>query len=377
MKKLLLKITFVFFSCFLTSVIHAEENENIIKLSVTEPKIDRYVEVLNIPGIFVAKNEISIGSPLQQQMVTAVFVEEGQWVEKNQLLATLESPLQTAAVMQLKAETEKATAYIQQQKVLAEQAQKELTRLSALANKGVISANDFEKAKSETLAKKAKSETLAKKAELEAIRAELRQLNAQLAREQSQEDKSKIIAPVAGVISERHAMNGTLSDNALLFKIIENNEIEFEANAHLSELSQINHSSDVKVKDYTNKELSGVIRFISSKIDTYSQLGKIRVSLTDKHNHRIGEMGVMVYTQQPQQRMTLPYSAIRTEANGIRNIFIVNHDRRIEIQSVDIGGVYNGRVEILSPLSTDIKVVAYAQAFLSQGDLVVPMKDIQ
>lgn len=368
MKKLLLKITFVFFSCFLISVIYAEENENIIKLSVTEPKIDRYVEVLNIPGIFVAKNEVSIGSPLQQQMVTAVFVEEGQWVEKNQLLATLESPLQTAAVMQLKAETEKATAYIQQQKVLAEQAQKELTRLSTLANKGVISANDFEKAR---------SETLAKKAELEASRAELRQLNAQLAREQSQEDKSKIIAPVAGVISERHAMNGTLSDNALLFKIIENNEIEFEANAHLSELSRINHSSDVKVKDYTNKEVSGVIRFISSKIDTYSQLGKIRVSLIDKHNHRIGEMGVMAYTQQPKQRMTLPYSAIRTEANGIRNIFIVNHDRRIEIQPVDIGGVYNGRVEILSPLSTNIKVVAYAQAFLSQGDLVVPMKDIQ
>lgn len=356
------------FCCLTTSTIYAEDNENTLKLSVTQPKVDHYIEVLNVPGIFVAKNEISIGSPLQQQIVTAVFVEEGQWVEKNQLLATLESPIQTATVMQLKAETEKATAYIQQQKVLAEQAQKELTRLSSLANRGVISVNDFEKAK---------SETLAKKAELEASRAELRQLKAQLDREQSQEDKSKIIAPVSGVISERHAMNGSLSDNTLLFKIIENNEIEFEANAHLSELSRINRSSEVKVKDYSNQEVFGEIRFISSKIDTHSQLGKIRVSLKDKHNHRIGEMGVMVYTQQPQQKTTLPYSAIRTKPNGTRNIFIVNRDGKVEIQSVDIGSVQNGRVEILSPLATDINVIAYAQAFLSQDDIVIPVKDTQ
>ncbi|WP_247709290.1 hypothetical protein [Morganella morganii] len=46
----------------------------------------------------MAKNEIAIGSPLQQQTVTAVFAGEGQQMEKNQLLATLESPLQSAAV---------------------------------------------------------------------------------------------------------------------------------------------------------------------------------------------------------------------------------------------------------------------------------------
>lgn len=43
--------------------------------------------------------------------------------------------------MQLKAETEKATAYIQQQKVLAEQAQKELTRLSSLASNHSVRNN--------------------------------------------------------------------------------------------------------------------------------------------------------------------------------------------------------------------------------------------
>ena len=93
----------------------------------------------------MARNEIAIGSPLQQQTVTAVFAEEGQPVEKNQLLATLESPLQSAAVRQLQAETEKAAAYIRQQSVLAAQSQRDLTRMTKLARSGVISASEFEK----------------------------------------------------------------------------------------------------------------------------------------------------------------------------------------------------------------------------------------
>lgn len=98
---------------------------------------------------------------------------------ENQLLAILESPIQNASVSQLQAETEKATAYIKQQKVVAEQAQKELSRLTPLAKTGAISTNDFEKAKSESLAALAL---------LDASKAELRQLQAQLVKEKSQQE---------------------------------------------------------------------------------------------------------------------------------------------------------------------------------------------
>lgn len=126
-----------------------------VRVSVTHPQIIRSAPVITLPGKFVARNEIAIGSPLQQQTVTAVFAEEGQPVEKNQLLATLESPLQSAAVRQLQAETEKAAAYIRQQSVLAAQSQRDLTRMTKLARSGVISASEFEKAKSDTQAQRA------------------------------------------------------------------------------------------------------------------------------------------------------------------------------------------------------------------------------
>ena len=339
-----------------------------MRLSVTNPQQTMAIDVVNIPGKFVAKNEVSIGSPLQQQRVTAVFVEEGEWVEKGQLLATLESPLQSAAVKQLQAETEKATAYIKQQQALTAQSQKELQRLMPLAKTGVISANEFGKAKSEALSQQAL---------LEASRAELRQLQAQLTREQSQEDKSKIIAPVSGVISERYAMNGTLSDNALLFKLIENNEIEFEAAAHSSELARIRGSNPVVIQLSENKQLLGKLRYLSPKIESLTQLGKMRVALNEAPNSiRIGEIATLVYANSPEEQLTLPYSAIRTETNGERFVFTVT-EGVVTKQKVQTGKIQNGRVEILSPLATNLDVVTYAQAFLSQDDIVIAVKDSQ
>lgn len=337
-------------------------------LSVTNPQQVMVADIVNIPGKFVAKNEIAIGSPLQQQRVTAVFVEEGEWVEKGQLLATLESPLQSAAVKQLQAETEKATAYIKQQQALTTQSQKELQRLAPLAKTGVISANEFGKVKSEALSQQAL---------LEASRAELRQLQAQLTREQSQEDKSKIIAPVSGVISERYAMNGTLSDNALLFKLIENNEIEFEAAAHSSELARIRGSNPVVIQLAEDRGFLGKLRYLSPKIDSLTQLGKIRVALNEAgQNIRVGQIATLVYTNTPETQITLPYSAIRTEEKGERFIFTVAQGV-VTKQKVQTGKIQNGRVEIISPLATDLDVITYAQAFLSPDDIVIPVKDSQ
>ncbi|MET4864104.1 efflux RND transporter periplasmic adaptor subunit [Morganella psychrotolerans] len=337
------------------------------RVSVTHPQITPASDEIVLPGTFVARNEIAVGSPLQQQMVTDVFAEEGQWVEKNQLLATLESPQQSATVRQLQAETEKAAANIRRESTLAQQSQRDLARLTPLARSGVISASEFEKAKSDAQALKALTD---------AARAELRQLQAQLAREKSQEDKSKIFAPAAGVISERHAVKGMLSDNAMLFKIIENNEIEFEAPVYAADLAQMRAGHEVILKTGQQTALSGKIRYLPAKLSSLTQSGGVRAAITDMPENEFahpGQTGVMVYTKTPQSRQTLPYSAIRTGKNGERSVFIVNDNKALQ-HPVQTGRTENGRIEILSPLTKDADVVINAQAFLTNGDTVTPVK---
>lgn len=96
---------------FLSSVSLTSRADD-VRVSVTHPQTVRSAPVITLSGKFVVGNEIAIGSPLQQQTVTAVFVEEGQQVEKNQLPAIPESPLQSASV--------------RQQTVLAAQSQREV-----------------------------------------------------------------------------------------------------------------------------------------------------------------------------------------------------------------------------------------------------------
>ncbi|WP_274369474.1 efflux RND transporter periplasmic adaptor subunit [Morganella morganii] len=359
MKNRILIVTTLFISS-VSLTCRADE----IRISVTNPQLTRSAPVLTLPGKFVAKNEIAIGSPLQQQTVMAVFVEEGQRVEKNQLLATLESPLQSAAVRQLQAETEKAAAYIRQQSVLAAQSQRDLSRMTKLAHSGVISASEFEKAKSETSAQRAL---------VDAGRAELRQLQAQLAREQSQEDKSRVYAPAAGIISERHAVQGMLSDNSLLFKLIENGEIEFEATAGADELTQMQETAAVTMKTGNNRQLSGTVRFISPVLSSLTQSGRVRITVTDGAALRQGQTGVLTYTAAAREDRSLPYSAVRTGSKGERTVFIVKNNKVMQ-QPVQTGAIDNGQIAILSPLPPDADVVVNAQAFLTDNDTVIPVK---
>lgn len=351
---------------FLSSVSLTSRADD-VRVSVTHPLTVRSAPVITLPGKFVAGNEIAIGSPLQQQTVTAVFVEEGQQVEKNQLLATLESPLQSASVRQLQAETEKAAAYIRQQTVLAAQSQRDLTRMTKLARSGVISASEFEKAKSDTQALRAL---------VDAGQAELRQLQAQLAREKSQEDKSKIYAPAAGIISERHAVQGMLSDNSLLFKLIENGVIEFEATAGAEELAQMQETVPVTMKTADNRQLKGTVRFISPVLSSLTQSGRVRVTVTGGAGLRQGQTGVLTYTAAPREYQSLPYSAVRTGMKGERTVFIVKNNKVIR-HPVQTGAIDNGQIAILSPLPPDADVVVNAQAFLTDNDTVTPVKAAQ
>ncbi|MEG0280158.1 MAG: efflux RND transporter periplasmic adaptor subunit [Morganella sp. (in: enterobacteria)] len=359
--RLLMTVTLILFAASFFS------GAETARVSVTHPQITRTTDEMVLPGTFVARNEIAVGSPLQQQTVTDVFAEEGQWVEKNQLLATLESPQQSASVRQLQAETEKAAADIRRESTLAQQSQRDLARLTPLAHSGVISASEFEKAKSDAQALKAQTD---------AARAELRQLQAQLAREKSQEDKSKIFAPAAGVISERHAVKGMLSDNALLFKIIENNEIEFEASVYAADLAQIRPGHEVILKTGQQTALRGKIRYLPAKLSSLTQSGGVRTTIIDIPENMSaypGQTGVMIYTKTPQSRQTLPYSAIRTGQNGERSVFVVNDNKALQ-HPVQTGRIENGFIEILSPLAEDADVVINAQAFLTNGDTVTPVK---
>ncbi|MFC0308722.1 biotin/lipoyl-binding protein [Gallibacterium trehalosifermentans] len=68
----------------------AENNDSSLKISVIKPQQIDFAKTLKLSGTWVAKEEIAIGTALQDQQVLSVLVEAGDHVKKGQILATLE-----------------------------------------------------------------------------------------------------------------------------------------------------------------------------------------------------------------------------------------------------------------------------------------------
>ena len=149
-----------------------------------------------VSGSLVGRDEIAIRTPLQDQRIAAVLVEEGDWVRAGQPLATLETDTLDAQLRQAQATLGRARAQVQQQEALNAEAQTQLRRIAPLVRSGSVSAQQIDQQQAQ-----ARSSAAA----LAAARAEQEQARAGVAQAQAQRDKAALLAPADGIVSERHA----------------------------------------------------------------------------------------------------------------------------------------------------------------------------
>ncbi|MBD2782275.1 efflux RND transporter periplasmic adaptor subunit [Xenorhabdus szentirmaii] len=341
---------------------HAKPPQEQMRVSTTTMQPVPFAPSIKILGSVVAKNEIAITPALTQLVITGVLVEEGDHVKQGQVLATLETPIQDEKVKRAQAELEKARALIQQNEAMNNQAQSELKRAKSLNATGVISASEFDK-----FIMEANSSSSA----LNAAKAEYRQLQAQLAEEKTQRAKTTIIAPTDGIISERVAISGMMTDTNFLFKLIENNQYEFSAEAYVSHLKQITPGSATIVSLTEGEKISGKVRYISPKIDPITQIGKIRVSLENvPKDIKLGDFGSALFQFKPETINAIPYSAANMSDKNTASVFIVGKDNVVEKKQVVTGQVFDNWIEIKSGLSSKDKVIVSASPFLQEMDTV-------
>ncbi|HET8647939.1 MAG TPA: efflux RND transporter periplasmic adaptor subunit [Vicinamibacteria bacterium] len=138
-----------------------------------------------------------------------VRVEEGQAVRKGDLLAEIESDELRAALAQARARLAEAEA----QSSLAEAT---LVRRERLAGEGVLSAHDLDAARSD----------------LAAARARIATWRAESARQSAQLARSRVVAPLAGVVTLRSVEGGeTVETGQPLFVVADLARLRVEAEA--------------------------------------------------------------------------------------------------------------------------------------------------
>lgn len=324
---------------------------------------------LAFSGLFVPREEIAVGTALQDQRIATVEVEVGDYVRAGQVLVRLDTLKLDIRLRENEGRVARARATLVQQEVSREQAQSNLNRTKRLRGKGAVSEQSYDD--------KLAALRLAEQS-IDVAKAELAQAEAQLADAKSERDRAIVIAPVSGLISERNARAGALAGNTPLVNLIRDGEIEFAAEVPESELRFLKAGQRAQLDLPDSKNVGGHVRLVSPKIDRQTRLATVLITLTDKQPALFsGAFGKAEVVFAQSQAILVRDSAVLHDTNLASEtaVFIIRNGKAVK-RKVELGRHKNGEVEIRSGLQAGDQIIERAGPLLRDGETVSAAPDL-
>ncbi len=325
-------------------------------------------------GLFVPREEVAVGTTLQNQRIAAVEVEVGDYVRAGQVLVRLDTLKLDIQLRENEGRVARARAALVQHQISREQAQSNLNRIQRLRGNGAVSEQSYDD--------KLAALRLAEQS-IDVAKAELAQAEAQLADAKSERERAILTAPVSGLVSERSARAGALAGNAPLVSLIRDGEIEFAAEVPESELRLLKTGQRVQLHLPDDKEVGGYVRLVSPKINRQTRLGTVLVTITGRHRALFsGAFGKAEVVFAQNQAILVRDSAVLYDTNRASEtaVFIISNGKAVK-RKVELGRHKNGEVEIRSGLQAGDQIIERAGPLLRDGETVSaapdPVKDIR
>jgi RND family efflux transporter MFP subunit len=177
-------------------------------------------------------------------------------------------------------------------------------------------------------------------------------------------------APVAGMVMTSTATVGATASQQAgpLFQIIENNEIELEAEVPSLQMPKLRAGSPTRIAAADGVERNGRVRLVAAEIDQRSQLGKARLSVDKDPSLRVGMFARATIDASRSCGISVPRAAVIYQTQGT-SVQVVNNNS-IQTRRVVLGLVSENNVEIREGISDGDTVVANAGTSLHDGDEV-------
>lgn len=297
-------------------------------------------------GTVVAWEDLPVAAEVAGLAITEVLVDEGDRVEKGQLLARLNE-------VQLQAEIEQQQAAISEAQANLESARAELLRGQDLTARNAISKQDAESRV--TAARIAE-------ARLTLAQAGLSQLNAKLA-------QTSIVAPANGYVSKKSAVLGQVVQTGTeLFRIVREGRLEVDAQVSERDLFGMAPGQRSRVTDPVGRVVDAKVRAIAPIVDPRTRLGTVHVALPPNSGLKPGMFArVEIATDQPMA-LAVPQKAL-VWRNGRNAVFGVR-DGTASLRPVRTGLRQDGWIEITHGLAPGDRVAVAGAGFLKDGDKV-------
>jgi multidrug efflux pump subunit AcrA (membrane-fusion protein) len=176
-------------------------------------------------------------------------------------------------------------------------------------------------------------------------------------------------APAAGVVIQVNTIVGAPASpqTGPMFRISINNEIELDAEIPAVEVLKLNPGATARISRDDEPDLVGRVRLVAPDIDRRTQLGHVRLSLTNNPSLKVGMFARANIDAKRSCGVAVPRSAI-----DHLTVQVVKGDT-VETRRVRVGLVSDTSIEILEGLAEGEIVVADAGTSLHDGDRIKTM----
>ncbi|MBI5265589.1 MAG: efflux RND transporter periplasmic adaptor subunit [Bradyrhizobium sp.] len=173
-------------------------------------------------------------------------------------------------------------------------------------------------------------------------------------------------APARGLITEVRTIVGAPASPQAgpMFRIAVNNELELDAQVPSVHMLKLNPGATVRVSRDNAPDLMGRVRLVAPEIDRATQLGHVRISLTNTPSLKVGTFARASIDAKRSCGVAIPRTAI-----DHLTIQVVK-GTTVETRKVRVGLTSDTSTEILEGLTVGEIVVADAGSSLHDGDQI-------
>jgi len=325
-------------------------------VTVAKPLVRMEADWSEQSGRFVAVETVDV-RPRVSGYLSSVHFKDGQYVQKGQLLFTIDP-------LPFEARAARARAELAQAEARLDRARSELARAETLRAAAAISTEEYDSRK------EAQAQAVAARAAAQAaLRSEALDLG-----------YTRVVAPIAGRISDRRVDPGNLVANGetVLTQIVSVDPIHFEFSAPDGAIPAEARSGEpqqalLKLAGEDQFSHPGRLDFLDNRVDAGTGAIRGRVVL-DNADGRFtpGQFGrVRIFFGAPKPTLLVPETAIGSDQSR-KFVLVVNAAGDVEYRQVQLGPAVRGLRIVKAGLKPDERLVIHGLQLARPGQKVRP-----
>ncbi|OXT01507.1 hypothetical protein B7H23_00555 [Notoacmeibacter marinus] len=332
-------------------------------------------------GTIEPRQEAVVGTNLSGLAILELLADEGDIVEKGEVLARLDTSSLDIQRIQAVAQRDSAEAKVAQTqsqvadaRVAVSQAEDALDRQDRLRKSGTVAKASLDNAR--YALDSARAKLLTAERTVMAAQSQIALSDAQIRDIDRQIDDAEVAALSPGLILERNATLGAVvaAGSSPLFRIAVDGELELAAEVSEIELLSLEKGMKAQVVlPGRDEPIEGTLRIVDPEIDPVTRLGTVRIGLPKVEGLRAGAFARAEIETVDRQAVAVPSTAILFDGRQPQLQKVV--DDVIQTTPIELGVRTDGFIEVRNGVDEGDLIVSRAGTFVANGDQIRPIRE--